>query len=267
MGSCPDFTLPRGPPHSDGSHPHPKPPSASGRSPLTSGLGGAGIGLLQAFWGGLLVSLAVTSSRPYKEKDSLGANAQDSATGHGKGHCPPWGQGTRIVSLRFLPRAPHLHERGLPPHPGHSLQEGREAFHTAPTTTLPLFCLGSWESILLNFSPPSPPCSWSPTSNISCSRRPLHGNSRGLPEAPCTHHALSLTFCGSHHLQNKPTLSGLAQPGPPAPSPGLQRSCLCSNGCPSPNGLSSPLAALRCPLPGLRPPELVPGSPASFPVL
>lgn len=152
MGSCPDFTLPRGPPHSDGSHPHPKPPSASGRSPLTSGLGGAGIGLLQAFWGGLLVSLAVTSSRPYKEKDSLGANAQDSATGHGKGHCPPWGQGTRIVSLRFLPRAPHLHERGLPPHPGHSLQEGREAFHTAPTTTLPLFCLGSWESILLNFS-------------------------------------------------------------------------------------------------------------------
>lgn len=152
MGSCPDFTLPRGPPHSDGSHPHPKPPSASGRSPLTSGLGGAGIGLLQAFWGGLLVSLAVTSSRPYKEKDSLGANAQDSATGHGKGYCPPWGQGTRIVSLRFLPGAPHLHERGLPPHPGHSLQEGREAFHTAPTTTLPLFCLVSWESILLNFS-------------------------------------------------------------------------------------------------------------------
>lgn len=266
MGSCPDFALPRGPPHSDGSHPHPKPPSASGRSPLTNGIGGAGIGLLQAFWGGPLVPLAVTSSRPYKEKDSLGASAQDSASGHGKGHCPPWGQGTRIVSLCFLPGAPHLHERGLPPHPGHSLQEGREAFHTAPTTTLPLFCLGSWESILLNFSlhphlaPGLPHLTSAPG-----------GLSMATPGA-CPRHRVPIMLSRSPSVapityKTSPLSLGLHSLAPPAPSPGLQRSCLCSNGCPSPNGLSSPLAALRCPLPGLGPPELVPGSPASFPVL
>lgn len=216
MGSCPDFTLPRGPPHSDGSHPHPKPPSASGRSPLTSGLGGAGIGLLQAFWGGPPVP-------PGSDKlQTLQREGQSGGQCSGLGH-RPWEGPLSTLGSRHQDCLTPLPSRGAPsprkgPPPTSRAQptrgEGglphRSHHHTAPLLSR---VLGVHPLELL---PPSPPCSWSPTSNI-CSRRPLHGNSRGLPEAPCTHHALSLTFCGSHHLQNKPTLSGLAQPGPPSP--------------------------------------------------
>ena len=117
----------------------------------------------------------------------------------------PWDQQTSRIWLLQQPTAPSL----CPP---------------------PLFGL-------LGSSPPSPPPPFrSPTSNLSCSRQPLRGNWRSLPEAQRIWHALPhspsaapLPTKSSSHSSVLRELAALPRP-PPRPGssdtlPGLQPSC------------------------------------------